>query len=403
MFETLTCSSGLNTVRVKRSVAVQFSSRIAGLRMALYLCKDELKRQVKSTIDSMEQKASILNLIRLKSEELDALKLESMRLHDRNVALTKELVSLKLVSDVNLEEDEVLKPASFGNEANNKDTVDIIRKSVVILIISGLAQMIVLLPSSDKGRRIDMVIEVKDNETLRALKAPKKTKCKGIVTECIKDNFNALSTSVSSIDSDSKHQTREAVNSTLAKSETVSYIHSEAKVHKTDAKENSLSSKKCKYEAKTSSLQSQGSLQIEHFFGEPVSNQRKVVHKAIATHLDSVNGIMNLELGTKRLLHLSYKSVKPGAYNDHKYMHGSTAGLSISKVNGLLKLPWFQPIGFRRAVLIKTLSPNPDAIDGPSKSYERNGQESTFLLGGVAKRPILQPSCLRDTVEAIIY
>ncbi|KAH8516866.1 hypothetical protein H0E87_005001, partial [Populus deltoides] len=98
------------------------------------LCKDELKRQVKSMIDSMEQKASILHLIRLKSEELDALKLESIRLHDRNVALTKELVALKLVSDVNLEEDEVLKPASFGIEANNKDTVDIIRKSVVILI-----------------------------------------------------------------------------------------------------------------------------------------------------------------------------------------------------------------------------------------------------------------------------
>jgi hypothetical protein len=38
------------------------------------------------------------------------------------------------VSDVNLEEDEVLKPASFGIEANNIDTVDIIRKSVVILI-----------------------------------------------------------------------------------------------------------------------------------------------------------------------------------------------------------------------------------------------------------------------------
>ena len=35
---------------------------------------------------------------------------------------------------MNLEEDEVLKPASFGNEANNKDKVDIIRKSVVILI-----------------------------------------------------------------------------------------------------------------------------------------------------------------------------------------------------------------------------------------------------------------------------
>lgn len=44
---------------------------------------------------------------------------------------------MRKVSDVNLEEDEVLKPASFGIEANNKDTVDIIRKSVVILIRFG--------------------------------------------------------------------------------------------------------------------------------------------------------------------------------------------------------------------------------------------------------------------------
>ncbi|XP_061967051.1 uncharacterized protein LOC133690803 [Populus nigra] len=121
----------LNTI-LERQV-----KEIKQLNEELYLCKDELKRQVKSMIDSMEQKASILHLIRLKSEELDALKLESIRLHDRNVALTKELVALKLVSDVNLEEDEVLKPASFGIEANNKDTVDIIRKSVVILIRFG--------------------------------------------------------------------------------------------------------------------------------------------------------------------------------------------------------------------------------------------------------------------------
>jgi hypothetical protein len=118
------------------------------------------------------------------------------------------------------------------------------------------------------------------------------------------------------------------------------------------------------------------------------------VHEAIAAHLDSVNGSMNLELGTvmnhfwfseinisplmvqkictsfivptaehemrpflvqKRLLHLSYTSVKPGAYNAHKYMHGSTVGLLISKVHGLLKFPRFQPIGSMRTVLIKTL------------------------------------------------
>lgn len=33
---------------------------------------------------------------------------------------------------MNLQEDEVLKLASFGNETSNKDTVDILRKSLVI-------------------------------------------------------------------------------------------------------------------------------------------------------------------------------------------------------------------------------------------------------------------------------
>lgn len=36
------------------------------------------------------------------------------------------------VADVNLEEEEVLKLASLGNESNSKDTVDILRKSLVI-------------------------------------------------------------------------------------------------------------------------------------------------------------------------------------------------------------------------------------------------------------------------------
>lgn len=36
------------------------------------------------------------------------------------------------VADVNLEEEEVLKLASLGNESNSKDTVEILRKSLVI-------------------------------------------------------------------------------------------------------------------------------------------------------------------------------------------------------------------------------------------------------------------------------
>ena len=36
------------------------------------------------------------------------------------------------VSDLNLDEEGVLKLASFGNEANNKDTIDILKRSLVI-------------------------------------------------------------------------------------------------------------------------------------------------------------------------------------------------------------------------------------------------------------------------------
>lgn len=36
------------------------------------------------------------------------------------------------VSDLDLDEDEVLKLASFGNGANSQDTVDILRRSLVM-------------------------------------------------------------------------------------------------------------------------------------------------------------------------------------------------------------------------------------------------------------------------------
>lgn len=36
------------------------------------------------------------------------------------------------VSDVNLDEEEVLKLASLGKEANNKETIDVLKKSLVI-------------------------------------------------------------------------------------------------------------------------------------------------------------------------------------------------------------------------------------------------------------------------------
>lgn len=87
-----------------------------------------------------------------------------MRLQERSIALAKELAALKLyvehfkaeancfsicslfaypaqyvnfllvfrVSDLDLDEEEVLKLASLGKETNNKETIDVLKKSLVI-------------------------------------------------------------------------------------------------------------------------------------------------------------------------------------------------------------------------------------------------------------------------------
>uniref|UniRef100_A0A6N2MG88 RING-type domain-containing protein n=1 Tax=Salix viminalis TaxID=40686 RepID=A0A6N2MG88_SALVM len=190
-------------------------------------CEEDPKL-LSGEVKRLEGKLSGLNTIlerqvkemnHLNEEELDALKLERIRLQDRNMALAKELVALKLVSDVNLQEDEVLKLASFGNETSNKDTVDILRKSLVIRnktykelmakcnqLGQGEARSCKRLEKANEKinklktrvKELEMVAEVKDNESLRALKASKKANCKGLVAEDIKGNSNALSTSTSS-------------------------------------------------------------------------------------------------------------------------------------------------------------------------------------------------------------
>ncbi|CAK7348820.1 unnamed protein product [Dovyalis caffra] len=212
--------SGLNTILEGQM------KEIKQLNEELYLYKNELKKEVKLRTDSMEQKVSIQHLLRSKSEELDALKLERIKLQDRNMALAKELVALKLVSDVNLEEDEIFKLASFGNVANNKDTVDILRKSLIIRNKSykelmakcnqlgqGEARLCKRLEKAKEKinklktrvQELEMVVEVKDNETLRALKPSKKTNCKGFVAEGIQDNSNTFSTSISTVGPKEQH------------------------------------------------------------------------------------------------------------------------------------------------------------------------------------------------------
>ena len=141
---------------------------IWNLRWTLVVVLDNLFSGILDLLDFVLKFWSIL------SQELDKSTSERLRLQEKNMALAKELATFKLwvhlhymqinvsifgclslslsiyiytviclllkwlygsqsrVSDLDLDEGEVLKLASFGNGANNKDTVDILRKSLVM-------------------------------------------------------------------------------------------------------------------------------------------------------------------------------------------------------------------------------------------------------------------------------
>ncbi|KAK4354032.1 hypothetical protein RND71_026226 [Anisodus tanguticus] len=98
----------------------------------LFTCKEELKMEVTLKTEALKQGAAIQQLLHLKSKELHRSTLECTRLQDRNLALAKELATLKLVCDSSLEEEEVLKLASLGNDVNSRETIDVLKKSLVI-------------------------------------------------------------------------------------------------------------------------------------------------------------------------------------------------------------------------------------------------------------------------------
>ncbi|GAV85473.1 zf-RING_2 domain-containing protein [Cephalotus follicularis] len=208
----------------------------------LCLCKEKVKNEVALKNEALRQKISIQQLLNSKSEELDKLTIECLRLQERNMALAKELAALKLVSDLNLEEGEVLKFASLGNEANTKDTIDILRKSLVIrnknykelmakcnLLGRGEARASKNLEKAKEKinklkarvQQLDTAVEVKDNKDLRALKASKKASCKGDIQDGNNGGLNSLPEHYSlpesrteqlSIPSNNWDQTRSLIN-----------------------------------------------------------------------------------------------------------------------------------------------------------------------------------------------
>ncbi|KAK8565770.1 hypothetical protein V6N13_020850 [Hibiscus sabdariffa] len=184
----------------------------------LCLCKEQMKREMALKNEALREKTSIQQKLNSKSEELCKSNSECSRLEQRNMALAKELAVLKLVTDLDLEQDEMLKLASLGSEGNSQVVVDNLIRSLSChkksykelmakcnLLGRGEARLQKKLEKAkvkiDKLKKrvqeLDTLIEVKDNEALRTLKASKKTDSKGVVliVDDSSDSSNAKNSS----------------------------------------------------------------------------------------------------------------------------------------------------------------------------------------------------------------
>ncbi|KAK9103738.1 hypothetical protein Sjap_020992 [Stephania japonica] len=161
----------------------------------LCVCKEQVKKEAALKDEALQQRASVQQLLRLKTEELVKTSSECSRLQERNMALAKELAALKLVSDLNLDEEEVVKLASFGHEINSKETVDILKKSLVLrnksykelmaqcnLLGRGETRSVQKLEKAKEKMKklkarvqeMELALEEKENKALRGLKVSKR-------------------------------------------------------------------------------------------------------------------------------------------------------------------------------------------------------------------------------------
>ncbi|XP_024627731.1 E3 ubiquitin-protein ligase trul-1 isoform X1 [Medicago truncatula] len=180
--------SGLSTVLEKQT------KELDELKDELCTCKEQKKIEIASKIEALKQKTSLQFQLHVKSEELEKSNLDRFKLQERNMALAKELAALKLVSDLDIGEDEVLKLATLGNGTNSKETVDTLTRSLVLrnrsykelmtkcnLLGRGEARYSKKLEKANEKiiklkarlQELETTMEVKENEYLKHLKVAK--------------------------------------------------------------------------------------------------------------------------------------------------------------------------------------------------------------------------------------
>ncbi|KAE9605375.1 hypothetical protein Lal_00025419 [Lupinus albus] len=184
----------------------------------LCACKKQAKIDIALKNQALNEKATLQFQLRMKSEELEKSSFEHFRLEERNMALAKELAALKLASDLDLDEEDVVRLATLGNGANSKDTIDTLKKSLVLRNKSYKELMVKcnllgrgevryskkLVKAKEKiaklkakVQELETAAEVKENEYLmsRKHKASKKAKSSKTLKNSINSNPNVLAAS----------------------------------------------------------------------------------------------------------------------------------------------------------------------------------------------------------------
>ncbi|OAY73422.1 hypothetical protein ACMD2_21832 [Ananas comosus] len=176
--------------------------------------KEEARReQIKKEKDGVAQ------LLNIKLEELSRKSSECVKLQEKSLALAKELAALKLATDLNLGEDEIVKLASLGHGSNPENAVQILKRSLALRNKSYKELMVQcnLLGRAEsraqqklekakeqikklKARlqELEKEFEEKENRILRDLKASKKLKPEGINSNFIKQNMCSAHTDLHS-------------------------------------------------------------------------------------------------------------------------------------------------------------------------------------------------------------
>ncbi|KAL6857052.1 hypothetical protein ACP4OV_018434 [Aristida adscensionis] len=117
-----------------------------------------------------KEKECVQQLLNAKVEELSRKTSECGRLQEKSLALAKELAALKLSSDMNLQEDEILKLASLGNHGNLANAVDVLKRSLALRNKSYKELMVQCNVLGRSESRMQQKLE-KAKEVLKKLKA----------------------------------------------------------------------------------------------------------------------------------------------------------------------------------------------------------------------------------------